>query len=91
MLYALTCEDKPSSEALRKSIRASHLAYIKNFNVRFAGPLLADDEVTMIGSLIVLESADRAAVDAFAAADPYAQAGLFRSVTIRPFKLAIGA
>ena len=91
MLYALICEDKPDSEALRKSVRSQHLEYIQSFDVRFAGPMLADDEATMIGSIIVLDATDRAAADAFAAGDPYGQAGLFDMVTIRPFKQVIGA
>jgi uncharacterized protein YciI len=38
------------------------------------------------GSLLVVEAADRAEAEAFAAADPYAKAGLFESVAIRPFR-----
>ena len=91
MLYALICEDAPNSEALRKSVRDQHLNYIQGFDVRFAGPMLADDEATMIGSIIVLEATDRVAVDAFASADPYAEANLFDKVTIRAFKQVIGA
>jgi len=51
-----------------------------------AGPLLGDDGVTVQGSLLVIEAADRAAAEAFAAGDPYAKAGLFESVTIKAFK-----
>ncbi len=89
MLYVLICEDKDDSEELRKSVRADHLEYIKNFDVRFAGPMLADDEATMIGSIIVLEAADRAAAEMFADSDPYQLAGLFARVTIRPFRQVI--
>ncbi|MEM9622803.1 MAG: YciI family protein [Pseudomonadota bacterium] len=89
MLYALICEDKPDSEPLRKQTRADHLAYIADYDVRLAGPMLADDESTMIGSIIILEVADRAAAEAFAASDPYQLAGLFANVTIRAFRQAI--
>ena len=89
MLYVLICEDKPDSEALRKSVRSDHLDYIKDFDVRFAGPMLAEDEVTMIGSIICIEAADRAAAEAFAAADPYGVAGLFANVSIRAFRQVI--
>ncbi|XOV83190.1 MAG: YciI family protein [bacterium] len=91
MLYVLVCEDKPDSEALRKAVREDHLAFLKNYDVRFAGPMLAEDETTMIGSIIVIDVADRAAAEAFAAADPYAAAGLFADVTLRAFKQVIGA
>jgi len=89
MLYALICQDKPNSEALRKDTRSQHLAYISDFDVRLAGPMLAEDEATMIGSIIILEVADRAAAEAFADGDPYHLAGLFASVTIHPFRQAI--
>jgi uncharacterized protein YciI len=36
----------------------------------------------MCGSVIILDVADLAAAEAFAAGDPYAKAGLFASVTI---------
>jgi len=39
----------------------------------------------------VLEAADLAAARAFAAADPYAKAGLFASVEVRPWRWLIGA
>jgi hypothetical protein len=40
----------------------------------------------MTGSVLMLDLADRAAADAFAEGDPYARAGLFESVVIRPWK-----
>ena len=91
MLFAIICQDKPDSEALRKSTRADHLAYIGDFDVRLAGPLLSDDGEVMQGSLIILEAADLGAAQAFAAADPYKAAGLFADVSIRPFRQAIPA
>ena len=51
-----------------------------------AGPLLNDAGTGMVGSLLVLDLPDRDAADAFAASDPYAKAGLFRSVEVRPWK-----
>jgi len=91
MLYVLICEDKPDSEALRKSVRNDHLAYLQDFDVRFAGPMLAADEATMIGSIIVIEAADLAAAETFAAGDPYGVAGLFASVRLHPFRQVIPA
>ena len=41
--------------------------------------------------MLVVEADDITAVRAFAAADPYALAGLFASVEIRPWRLAVGA
>lgn len=90
MLFALVCEDKPDSEDLRKATRDQHLAYINDFDVQMAGPMLSADGNTMIGSLILLEAPDLAAAEAFAAQDPYGLAGLFSAVTIRPFRKVIG-
>jgi len=91
MLYCLICEDKPNSEDLRKSVRPQHLEHIQSYDVRFAGPMLADNEETMIGSIIVLEADDQAKAQAFAGQDPYNQAGLFAKVTIRPFRQVVPA
>ena len=73
---------------VRADNRPAHLDYLKaNLDrLMIAGPLLADDGVTVQGSLLVIEAADRAAAEAFAAGDPYAKAGLFESVTIKAFK-----
>jgi uncharacterized protein len=46
------------------------------------GPLLAEDGVTWLGSVILAELPDRAAADVFLAQDPYAQAELYKSVEI---------
>lgn len=87
MLFAVTCLDKPDSAHIRQENRPAHLEYAKaSANLKMGGPLLSDDGERMIGSMLVLEAADRAEVDAWCAADPYAKAGLFESVTIRPFK-----
>ena len=44
----------------------------------------------MCGSLLIMEAADHAEVEAWCAADPYAKAGLFESVEIRPWNRVIG-
>lgn len=87
MLFAIQALDKPDSLELRMTTRAAHLEYIKGFQAQalFLGPLQADDE-TMIGSLLIMDFPDRAAAEAFAAGDPYRQAGLFQSVEIRRCK-----
>ena len=89
-LYALICLDKPGHGDLRRDTRAAHLAYVAETGVVVqAGPFL-DEAEAMIGSLIVLDVADRAAAEAWAADDPYARAGLFKSVTLHRWKKVIG-
>ncbi|WP_112320581.1 YciI family protein [Oceanibium sediminis] len=89
MLFALICIDKPGALEVRKANRGAHLAYLNETGVVLqAGPFL-DDEGQMNGSLLVIDVADRAAAEAFAAGDPYANAGLFDAVTIRAWNKVI--
>ena len=90
MLYALLCTDKPNSADLRASVRPDHLAYLGGLGegMKFAGPFL-DDAGAAIGSLVMIEAADRAAAEAIAANDPYKMAGLFASVEIKAWRWAL--
>ena len=54
-----------------------------------AGPFL-DEADQMCGSLIILQVNDLQAAKDWAAADPYALAGLFENVTIKAWKKVIG-
>ncbi|MFZ1070722.1 MAG: YciI family protein [Methyloceanibacter sp.] len=87
MLYALICTDKPNSLAMRKAKRPEHVAYLKSLGdtLKLAGPFTEADGETMNGSLIVVEAASLLAAKEIAAGDPYAKAGLFASVEIRPW------
>ena len=87
MFYALICTDKPSSLAIRKAHRPEHLAYLESLgdSLVLAGPFTAEDGGTMNGSLIVVEAASLGAARKIAASDPFAKAGLFASVDIRPW------
>jgi uncharacterized protein YciI len=51
-----------------------------------AGPVQTNDRTGMVGSVLVLDFAERAELDAFLAQDPYAKAGLFAAVTVLPYK-----
>lgn len=88
MLFAVTCLDKPDSGHIRQENRPAHVDFLKaaGDTVRLAGPVFSDDQERMIGSLLVIEAEDRAALGAWLEQDPYAKAGLFDTVTVRPFK-----
>ncbi len=90
MLIAIICLDKPGALEIRKANRDAHLAHIKGAEEAIvqAGPFL-DAEGEMCGSLLIYQG-DLAGAEAWAAADPYAAAGLFRSVDIRPWKKVVG-
>ena len=84
MLFAIYALDKEDSIQLRMDTRESHLSYLANSPLVFAGPLL-DDQGNMCGSLIVLEMEDISKVKNFTDNDPYVIAGLFENVEIRRF------
>lgn len=91
MLYALICTDKPNSFALRKANRSEHLAYLEGLGnaLVLAGPFIGNDGESMNGSLIVIEAASLDAARNIAEGDPYAKAGMFSKVDIRPWRWTI--
>jgi uncharacterized protein len=92
VLFAAICLDKPGSLDLRLSTRAAHLDFLNAHapRVKLGGPFL-DAEERPIGSLLILECADLAAARALLEEDPYAKAGLFASVELKPFRRVVGA
>ncbi|NEY90338.1 YciI family protein [Tabrizicola oligotrophica] len=90
MRYALICTDKADHLEVRKANRDAHLDHIRTSGVvEMAGPFL-NDMGEMSGSLVVLEVGSKAEAEAWAAADPYAKAGLFAKVRIEEWKKVIG-
>ncbi len=92
MLFAFICTDKPDVLPIRKEKRPEHLAYLKSLGdaLKFAGPFTQEDGETMNGSLIVVEAPSLQAARDIAGGDPFAKAGLFASVEIRPWLWSIG-
>ena len=90
--FVLICLDKPGALDVRLANREKHFAYLSDHPgvVRLGGPFL-DDDGRMAGSMLVIEVADRPAAEVFAAADPYAVAGLFERVEIRAWRPTVGA
>jgi uncharacterized protein YciI len=89
-LFVLVCTDKPNARDLRAANRQAHLDYADDTGVVFLGGPFLDADGNMTGSLIVLDVPDMASAEAWAAADPYAMAGLFETVTIRAWKKVRG-
>ena len=69
---------------LPKCIHHRHIDGGTVKKLAFAGPFL-DPEGKPNGSLVVVDAPDMAGAQALSAADPYAKAGLFESVEIRPW------
>ena len=89
MYFAIHARDRNDAGDLRLKTRPNHLAYLKNLNILYAGPLL-DENQEMCGSLIVLEADGLEDAKRIASEDPYAKAGLFSEVHLAGYKPAIG-
>ena len=92
MLFIATCVDKPQSLDTRLANRPAHLAYLEGLGskVKIGGAILADDLKTPVGSMLIFEGDSETAIRAILAEDPYARAGLFESVTVKPWRQAVG-
>ena len=91
MHFVAVCADKPGAVQLRLDVRPSHVEWLKGHaeQVKIAGPFL-DTAGQMIGSMLILDCFDETAAQALLASDPYAKAGLFASVDVRPGRWVVG-
>ncbi len=87
MLFVIHMIDRPGAAELRASVADAHRAFVGGHldAMYMGGPLLDDDGTTAIGSMVIMDFLDRDAAMALIADEPYNQAGLFESVTIRAF------
>jgi len=90
MLYAILCNDKPDSLQVRLDTRPTHLEYLNGLGdaLKFAGPFL-DGEGKPNGSMVVVEAESIEQARKIAENDPYAKAGLFAAVDVRPWNWAL--
>ncbi|MDO9277439.1 MAG: YciI family protein [Polaromonas sp.] len=87
MIYIFHLLDKPDRATLRQSVRPEHKIYLAAVadRIAFAGPLLADDGQTMVGSLLAIDFESRQAADAWLASEPFNLAGLYASREVHGF------
>lgn len=95
MWYAVISEDVDNSLELRRQSRELHLARLSTMagegRLLLAGPhpaIDADDpgEAGFSGSLVIAEFSSLDDATAWANADPYVAAGVYKSVRVKPFK-----
>ena len=100
MLYSIVGTDHPDSLNKRLSSRAEHLARLhalqREGRLMLAGPYPAIDSsdpgpAGFTGSLIVAEFDSLADAQNWAKADPYLAAGVYASVSVKPFKKVLPA
>jgi len=95
MLYAIICQDHEDSLKNRLSVRPEHLLRLEKLKAQgkliIAGPhptIDNEDPGTegFTGSLIVAEFESLQTAQEWADQDPYAIAGVFKSIIVKPFK-----
>lgn len=98
MYYAIISEDIPNSLALRMNARPAHVARLEALKadgrLLVAGPHPAIDspdpgDAGFSGSLVVAEFESLEQAQAWADADPYIEAGVYQSVTVKPYKVVL--
>ena len=98
MLYAFISQDVANSLEKRLSVREQHIARLNELKDQgrliIAGPHPAIDssdpgDAGFTGSLIVAEFDSLDSAQEWADADPYIEAGVYESVTVKPFKLVL--
>jgi uncharacterized protein YciI len=100
MLYAIVALDHPDSLEKRLAARPQHLARLNALlgegRLQLAGPFPAIDAeqpgpAGFTGSLIVADFDSLAAAEEWAKADPYVEAGVYASVSVKPFRKTLPA
>jgi uncharacterized protein YciI len=95
MWYVIYSEDVENSLPLRKQTRAAHLERIQLLvdqgRVLVAGPCPAIDsedpgEAGFTGSLVIAEFSSLEQAQQWADTDPYAIAGVYQKVVVKPYK-----
>ena len=95
MLYAILSEDVANSLPKRQSARPAHLKRLKDLQdegrLIIAGPHPAIDsntpgEAGFSGSLVIAEFNTLIEAQAWADIDPYVDAGVYATVSVKPFK-----
>ncbi len=83
MPYVIETWDRPGSQ-IRTTHRPAHLAFLAEYAAKLiaAGAKLHDDGSDLGGGIYVLDTEDRTEAEAFIAADPFTEAGLFERVSI---------
>ena len=91
-LFAVHALDRPNALAARLEHYPAHRSFVegaaRDFGVEIvmSGPLQSDDGEIMIGSLFIVDAADRATISRFIAADPFQAENVWGEVTITRFQ-----
>ena len=95
MYFAVWATDRAGALPERERVREQHRARLRNpgvhaLKVVLGGPTLSEDAGTMNGTLLVVQAESIDAARQFIAGDPYALAGVYASVEVRPWNWGLG-
>jgi uncharacterized protein len=92
VLFVAICLDKPNNLQARLDNRPVHLEYLATLKakLKIAGPFLAADNETPIGSLLIYDAVDDAEARSLAENDPFAKSGVFGSIEIKAWRQGYG-
>jgi uncharacterized protein YciI len=90
MLFVIHAMDKKDAIKTRAKFYRDHRVHLDesdkhHVRVVTAGPLVADDGETPIGSLFLVEARDRGAVQAFTNSDPYKVNGVWEVIEVHAY------
>jgi uncharacterized protein YciI len=88
-LFAMIAKDRPGTGDKRTATRPVHLEHLKAMGDKLvlAGALMGEDG-NPEGSLLVLEAENLEVAKATLLADPFIAEGIFRSVEVKPWRVA---
>ena len=94
MQFVVIARDGADAEApgRRQKAREAHLANVgklKEPEKMLMGGAMLDDKGTMVGSVMVFDFPDRARLEAWLKNDPYSTGGVWQSLEIKPFRVAV--
>lgn len=86
--FAITAIDGPDGKAKRDEVADEHHKFQASVMDRYIarGPMFSDDGTELIGSFFIVEFPDRAACDAFLAAEPLNHGGVFKDITVESWR-----
>lgn len=93
MQFLVIARDGEDSEALdrRLKVREAHLAGARKLAAdgrMVEGGAILDDDGKMVGSAVIVDFPDRAALDDWLRNDPYVTGDVWRKIDIMPFRIA---
>jgi hypothetical protein len=94
MQFIVIARDGTDEQALERRLKAreAHLANVGNLKEpekMLMGGAMLDDSGKMIGSVMVFDFPDRARLETWLKNDPYSTGGVWKSMEVKSFRVAV--